>query len=377
MTIVFLIDQMYLHGGIERVLSIKANYFATQENVEVHIITSEQKNKALCYHLHSKIRLYDLKINYQRDKSYFHPKNLLKLPTHIYTLRKKLKKITPDVVIVCSHSTDTYFVPFILKRIPKVKEFHFSKAIELPYRENPSHWKKTYFLKFADFVESKYDQLIVLNADEANYYKTNNISIIPNPLTFYPDAIAKLEEKIVITAGRIAHVKGYDRLIAIWELVAKEIKDWRLEIYGSGDPAYVQMLQDEINKKNLQDQVVLMGATNQIQAKLLQSSLFVMTSHNECFPLVLLEAQACGLPIVAYDCPHGPKNIINLENGCLIPPNEAQQFANATIKQINNQELRIKMGKNARKNSTKYRLDAVMHQWEHVINSLTTNTARL
>jgi len=377
MTIVFLIDQMYMHGGIERVLSIKANYFAVQENAEVHIITSEQKNKPLCYQLHPNIRLYDLHIDYHREKSYFHPKNLLKLPKHIYTLRKKLKTISPDVVIVCSHSTDTYFVPFILKRIPKVKEFHFSKAIEVPYRENPSHWKKTYFLKFADYVQSKYDRLIVLNTDEAKYYATNNVSIIPNPLTFYPEVIAKLEEKTVITAGRIAHVKGYDRLIAIWELVANEIKDWRLEIYGSGDPAYVQMLQDEINKRNLQHQVLLMGATDQIQAKLLQSSLFVMTSHNECFPLVLLEAQACGLPIIAYDCPHGPRNIINSENGCLIPPNEAQQFANAIIKQINNQEMSKKMGENARINAAKYRLDAVMKQWEHVFKSLTTNTSRL
>ncbi|WP_047414409.1 glycosyltransferase family 4 protein [Cellulophaga sp. Hel_I_12] len=377
MTIVFLIDQMSLHGGIERVLSIKANYFATQENVEVHIITSEQKNEPLCYRLDPNIRLYDLQINYHREKSYFHPKNLLKLPKHIYTLRKKIKKIRPDVMIVCSHSTDTYFVPFILKRIPKVKEFHFSKAIELPYRENPSHWKKTYFLKFADFVESKYDRLIVLNADEAKYYKTDNVTIIPNPLTFYPDAIAKLKEKTVITAGRIAHVKGYDRLIAIWELVVKEIKDWRLEIYGTGSPAYVQMLQDEINQRNLQHQVILMGATDQIQAKLLEASVFAMTSHNECFPLVLLEAQACGLPIIAYDCPHGPRNIMSSENGCLIPLNEEQQFADALVQLITTQEMRIKMGENARKNAAKYRLNAVMRQWELLFKSLPTNTAHL
>ncbi|WP_372938836.1 hypothetical protein [Seonamhaeicola sp.] len=174
MKIVFLIDQVYRHGGIERVLSIKANYLASNSKNSVYIITSEQNKNKACYHFNSNIIFKDLGVNYHRNLSYFHPKNVLKIPRHIRLVKQTLNKIKPDVVVVCSHSVDTYFVPFINKSIPKVKEFHFSKSIEVPYRKKGAKSKKKYFLYFADYVEKKYNKLIVLNKDEA---KVLNIGI--------------------------------------------------------------------------------------------------------------------------------------------------------------------------------------------------------
>lgn len=370
MKIVFIIDQVYLHGGIERVLSIKANYFAEIKENEVYIITTEQKKEVPCYEFSNKIIFKDLGINYKRGKSYFHPSNLKRLPHHILKVKSCIKKIDPDIVIVCSHSTDTYFIPFINKKVPKVKEFHYSKHIEIKNRKNPRSLTKKYFFKFADFVESKYDQLVVLNQEEVNYYTTNNTTVIPNPLTFFPSEVSKLSSNIVITAGRIAHVKGYDLLIDIWNSVSIKNNNWQLHIYGGGDINYTKMLQDKIDGYGLEEVIVLKGASPDIQTKMLNSSIFVMTSHNECFPLVLLEAQACGLPIISFDCPNGPRNIINADNGVLVPMYDNEVFVDQLTQLMDKREELKKLGKNARENSSKYKLESVMCLWEKLFNEL-------
>ncbi|MEP3836585.1 MAG: glycosyltransferase family 4 protein [Algibacter sp.] len=370
MTIVFFIDQFYMHGGIERVLSIKANYLANDANNTIHIVTTEQKNNKSCYEFNAAIKFSDLAINYHRNKSYFHPKNLIKLPQHIYKSKRILKKIKPDIVVVCSHSTDTYFIPFILKDIPKIKEFHYSKSIEIDKRLNPRNKIKRCFLKFADYVESKYDKLVVLNKDEQKYYKSQNTTIIPNPLTFCPKDKAKFENKIVIAAGRIAQVKGFDLLIDIWDLVATKNRNWQLHIYGDGQQDYINFLQQKIDDKNLGDVIKLQGATSNIQDKMLNSSLYAMTSHNECFPLVLLEAQACGLPIIAFDCPHGPRNIISEKNGVLIELYNKEQYAKKLTNLFSNEESLKKMGKYAKKNTKGYTVEVIMDKWKNLFNEL-------
>ncbi|SHI35341.1 glycosyltransferase family 4 protein [Aquimarina spongiae] len=369
MKILFIIDQVYLHGGIERVLSIKANYFAKQEGNQVYVVTSEQKNNKPCYFFDERIKFQDLGINYNRYKSYFHPKNLLKLPGHIGKTKSVIKKLQPDVVVVCSHSADTYFVPFLVKRVPKVKEFHYSKFIEEGKRKRPGVFKK-WFFRFADYVESKYDKLVILNNDESNYYKSNNTVVIPNPLTFYPNEVSKGTAKRIITAGRIAHVKGYDILIDIWKLVQKNKTDWQLHIFGDGDKGYTKKLQDKIDKEELGDSLQLKGSTSNIQGELLDSSIFVMSSHNECFPLVLLEAQACGLPIVSFDCPYGPRNIVDTKNGILIPIYNNETFADQLYQLMNDSDRIKEMGKNARDNAQQYQLEPVMGMWKNMFNQL-------
>lgn len=370
MTLLFVIDQVYIQGGIERVLSIKANALASNSANKVHIITTEQKNNTPCFHFNNAVIFQDLEINYTRNKSYFHPKNLLKLPTHIFKMRSAIKKINPDVVVVCSHSTDTFFMPFINKKIPKVKEFHFSKHIELKARNTRGLTFKKCFFKFTDFVEKNYDKLIILNKDEAKYYKTSNTIVIPNPLTFYPSSVSQFENKIVIAAGRIAPVKGYDLLIDIWHLVNLKKKDWQLHIYGNGDANYVESLQHKINSYGLETKIILKGATDNIQNKMCNASIFAMTSHNECFPLVLLEAQACGLPIISFDCPNGPRNIINESNGVLVPVNNMVQFSNKLLDLMSNKEELVNLGANARVNASNFSLDVVMQNWANMFNDV-------
>ncbi|GAA3641594.1 glycosyltransferase family 4 protein [Flavivirga jejuensis] len=373
MNIVFVIDQVYLHGGIERVLSIKANYLAKNKNNQISILTTEQCNKKPCYDFDKEIVFKDLAINYVRGKSYFHPTNLLKSIRHLFKLRKAVQQINPDIVVVCSHSTDTHFIPFINKTIPKVKEFHYSKFIEEKKRNKKGITFKKIFFLITDYVESKYDRLVILNPDESKYYKSNNTIVIPNPITFFPKSVSSLSNNIIISAGRIAPVKGYDMLIDIWEQTHKNIPNWELHIYGDGDINYIKELQNKIDDANLKKSIILKGATNNIENKLLNASVFAMSSHNECFPLVLLEAQACGLPIISFDCPNGPRNIINKENGLLIPVGDNQLFANKLATLALNKEQLINKGLNARKNAYNYSVEKIMSLWTDMFDKVLQN----
>ena len=99
--------------------------------------------------------------------------------------------------------------------------------------------------------------------------------------------------------------------------------------------------------------------------------MLLMSSANECFPLVLLEAQACGLPVVSYNSPHGPKNIIVEGTGFIVEHNNKEALADKISVLINSYELRIEKGKNARQNAQKYTLEKVMQKWTLLFENLT------
>ena len=127
MKIIFLTDQIYLHGGVEKVLSQKANFLAETGGYEVTICTHNQQGKLPVYVFSDKIKMADLGINYEISVSYFSFKNLRKIPKHCLALKALLQQEKPDIVISCSIGPDFYFLPFIERQIPKVKEFHSTR----------------------------------------------------------------------------------------------------------------------------------------------------------------------------------------------------------------------------------------------------------
>ncbi|MFV8335292.1 glycosyltransferase family 4 protein [Flavobacterium sp. RSP29] len=370
MRIVFSTDQIYLHGGIEKVMTEKANYFTDVLGYEVFILTTEQKEKKPCYTLSSKIELTDLDINYIRDKSYFHPNNLVKIPHHFRQWKKAIKNINPDFIIVCNYAFDFYWTPFCLIKIHKLKEFHSSKYFVERARKKDYIFKK-WNRSLDDFIESKYTRLIVLNEDEKEFYKSKNIEIIPNPVTVPKDIQAKLQNKKAIAAGRIAPVKGYENAIRAWKEIASQETDWELHIFGQGEPEYVAQLQDLIRISNLEKNVFIKKAVEDLQHRMTDYSLYIMTSHTECFPMVLLESLAIGLPIVSFDCPTGPRNIItNNEDGFLVENQSVKKLVVKILLLIKNEELRIEMGYKAKKNANRFATDRVMSKWKELLIDL-------
>jgi glycosyltransferase involved in cell wall biosynthesis len=152
-------------------------------------------------------------------------------------------------------------------------------------------------------------------------------------------------------------------LIKIWNLIPNRHNNWELHIYGEGDENLKFKLQKLINTLKLPN-IFFKGATNKLDLKMKNASIFALTSETECFPMVLLESLSCGLPVISYDCPNGPRNIItNNKDGILIKSDNIKCFAKELENMIKNFELRKEMSRNAIKNVRRFDESIVMESW--------------
>jgi glycosyltransferase involved in cell wall biosynthesis len=371
MKIIYYTDQVYLHGGIEKVLAQKLNFLAALRGYEVHLVTSEQKEKPFCYPISTHVFHHDLAINYFRNKSYFSPTNLRKVPKHINRLKNKLNEIKPDVLIICNYAFDFYFIPFISEDITTIKEYHSSRYHYIKSLPEASLLSKLLY-KLNTWIEQKYTHIVVLNSDEKAYYKSNNVVVIPNFIEREKRTSRLVEiprQKNIIAAGRIAEVKQFDHLIKAWSRIAHKYSDWKVAIYGDGDVDLLHRLNIEIKDLGLSN-ITLCGATADLAAIMQESSIFALTSSTECFPMVLLEAMSHGLPIVSYDCPHGPRNIIDRDSGVLVAKNDVQKLAEALSHFMDNEEERKDIATAAMQKVKEYSEANVMGQWETLFANL-------
>lgn len=349
-------------GGLERVLSIKASYLADILNYEVHIIVLNQKGAPLFYEFSSKIILHDIAV-FGNPFQY--------LQRYIQGIKQVVAKIQPDIISVCDDGLKGFFIPKLLpKKIPIVYERHVSKIIELG--ENPSFLKKiiVYFKFLAmNRLAKNFDRFVVLTIDNIQEWKLNNLVVISNPLTFYPATSAALTNKKVIAVGKQGLQKGYDRLLDSWRIVQDAHPDWELSIYGAFEENKRLLIQAK--QLHIENSVHFFEPVKNIEAKFLVSSVFAFSSRFEGFGMVLIEAMACGVPCVSFDCPCGPSSIIeNNEDGFLVSNGDTNAFANKLMELIQKDEKRILMGQAAKENVKRYLPETIMPQWDKLFKEL-------
>src|SRR5690606_29701346 len=177
-------------------------------------------------------------------------------------------------------------------------------------------------------------------------------------------------KKQVISVGRLVYEKGYDLLIRSWKIVTEKHPDWQLVIYyGSGE--LKDQLDALIGQLGLKNSLSIKPPVQNIVDKYLDSSIYVMSSRKEPFGMVLIEAMACGLPVVAYDCPDGPAEIITPgEDGFLVENEDVEKMAEKIILLIEDEKLRKELGENARKNVQRFAADVIMQKWEDLFTKL-------
>lgn len=364
--IIIATDQIHLHGGIEKVMATKVNYWANLPNVEVIILTTEQNNLPPRYFLDNRVKLLDLRINYNRRKSYLSIENIIKAIKHFFRQQKILKEINPNIIISPSYSFDHFWLPFIKKSALLIKELHSSGYNSLEKRGNISLISRIKF-DFIDWIATKYNHIVVLNEDEMQYIASKNAVVIPNPIEL-SDLSADVQAKKVIAAGRLSPIKRFDKLIEAWILVHKIMPNWQLHIYGQDYLNTKQILQQKISESCLSEVIIIKDSVPNIPLVMTEYSIYAMTSESECFPMVLLEALSVGLPIVSFDCPNGPRNIIkNNEDGVLVPNNNVEALAEALLKLMENSESRIIMSEQAKKNIERFSIPLVMRQWHTLL----------
>ena len=347
-------------GGLQRVLALKTNYLIEKGNYDIAILATNSGIQNPYFKFNAKVKLHSEipKGNYY---NYFR--------SYSKILKKHIALINPDVIIMCDNGFKGYCLPFFVKKKSKIIfESHISKLIVLKKESFLNKLFNQLKFRFFDYCISKYTKCVVLVEDSKMEFKSDNVIVIPNPLWFSNDKVALKKNNIVIAVGRHSYQKGFDKMLLIWQKVIKKYPNWQLEIYGESN--INSDLETLSNKLNINDNVTFFKPVENIIDKYLASSFCILTSRFEGFGMVLIEAMATALPCIAYDCPCGPKNIINNnENGFLINNNDEQSFTDKIFLLIENDEIRNEMGLNAQKSTLKYNIETIMEEWNQLFLS--------
>jgi glycosyltransferase involved in cell wall biosynthesis len=214
------------------------------------------------------------------------------------------------------------------------------------------------------------DAFLVLTMADAEKFEQdglNNVGVMHNPLTFYPERSAELRNKTVVSLGRYDPQKNHLALLDAFVLVAPRHPEWQLRIYGSG-PLEAE-LRDHVEAVGLIDRAHIMGPTDRAIDVLLDSSIFALSSDYEGLPLTLCEAMACGVPCVSFDCAPGIAEIIrDGEDGLIVPPHDVPALAEGICRLIEDDELRAELGRRARENIRRFSAPAIVRQWHELFD---------
>lgn len=364
-------------GGMERVLLNKVTYLSQLPGWEVAVVTTDQHQRSPFYPFPERVRMTDLGINYSEDNGKGAWKKitgyLRKRKEHKRKLTALLLKEKPDIV-VSLYPSESSFIPDIKDGSKKVLELHYCKFFRLQYgRRGLLGWIDKLRTRQDEQIVRRFDKFVVLTNEDRGYWgNLPNIEVIPNAAMHVSDAYSDVMNKRVIAVGRLDYQKGFDRLIQAWELVqyTGKFTDWKLDIFGQGE--WREMLQQMIDKAELQNTVCLNRPTKQIGEEYVKSDMLVMSSNYEGFPMVMIEAMACGLPVVSFDYKCGPKDIIQTGiNGLLVPNGDIQALADAMMKVMEDEAYRKMLSLNARKVVDTYSEQAVMSQWIRLFTSIT------
>ena len=319
--ICFLIGNLSHSGGTERVTTLIANAL-TEKNYQISILSLEDGRQPF-FELVSSIETYSLypeKISFK--KNFFGA---------VWRIRKFVTQHQIDTLVVVDSISCIFTVPALFGL--KVKHicwehFNFNVNLRVKYRDIG----RKCAAKYCDYV-------VTLTKRDKELWeqgiKNIKAKIIPiaNPSPFeVQQNIPSLDYKTILCVGRLTYQKGFDLLITAWAKVAQQRPDWKIIIVGSGEDEL--MLKQMAKDLHVEDSIVFAGQQKDIDQFYRQASFFCMSSRFEGLPMVLLEAQSYGLPIVAFDCDTGPKELVNSHNGWLVEPESIEKLGMTLLKAI-------------------------------------------
>lgn len=376
MKIVYCLNSISHLGGIAVVTIVKANALAEITGNEVFVCVSDYRSNALSARLSEKVTLVDLDINYYADdwKSRWHVWKgiLVKRRKHKRKLTQKLKEIDPDIVVSVGQC-EKYMLPKIKGRWATVREIHYISD----YRSyTASGFRERIYASLCEYYDLSwkikgYDHIVLLTEEDRqrNWRKAENVSVIANPLTLQGPSPSAVKNKKVISIGRLEAEKNYSSLIQAFRYVVQKHSDWTLEIYGEG--RLKRELQNLTEQLGLERNISLNAPVTAVADKYAEASCFALSSVYEGFSLVIVEAMACGLPVVAYDCPCGPRDIISDGvDGFLVAMGDEQTLADKINYLIEHPDKRIAKGKAALEKAQKYSVEKIVPIWMNLFEDL-------
>lgn len=287
-------------------------------------------------------------------------------------LKAILAALPESAVIICVQVFAMEWVALANTRgIPVIGMSHESYAASMA--STRGRRVRQYYAKLPRFA--------VLTEQDARDWTTeggmNNTAAIPNPLPFPAEGGADPAAHVCVAMGRLSQEKGFDLLLDAWSeaMGARPGTDWRLRIYGDGPDRGA--LEGQAARLGIAGSVSFEGFTAQVPEAMRTGSLFLSASRAEGFPMTLLEALACGLPCVAFDCAPGVREILRgdrlpagahgiTQNGALVPPGNTEAFAEQLGRLLDDEQLRAGLAKAAAESVARYAPELIAERWERM-----------
>lgn len=351
-----------LHGGgAERVLTNLIKHLDREKYI-IYLLLFEKKGPYLS-EIPGHVNIYDLR---KRNKYSFI--NL------ILRVVKIIREVKPETIISINNYTN---IVVGLARLLYRKKIR----LVLSERSNLSGFlletKWSQLKRILSRIALNQADIVVVNSQgskndlEKYFCSKKEVTVIKNPLDL--DKIEELSrEKIennniypyLLAVGRISREKGYRCLLKAYSLINQEIPE-NLVILGEGEEK--KELIELAEELKIQDKVFFLGFQNNPYKFMKNASLYILSSFREGFPNVLLEAMACGVPIISTNCPSGPDElIVNGENGILVPPGNSEAIAGAIIEMLKNEKMRKLFSYLGKKTVENYRLEKVIPNFEEI-----------
>lgn len=355
MRLVFSIKALNNSGGTERVAAIVSKALADRGH-EVHIVSFVGGGEPTFFAFDKRVTLHYLCQG--RDPHLFPVRDLRR----ICKLRSLYRRLQPDAVIIIDAGRSFVNIP-AAKGFTTITWEHFNTSV---------NWHLGHRLS-RKLAAKGSDCIVTLTQPDAevylNRFKARKALCIYNPVTIDAASPAPLDGHYILGLGRYSYQKGFDLLLRAWSAV-KDKQDWKLLLVGSGDRQQeLERLRDQLH---LGDSVEMQPTTDRVVDLYKRCGIFALSSRFEGLPLVLIEAGAIGLPLVAFDCPTGPSDIVcDGQNGYLVKNGDTAAFARRLQSLINDDATRRQMGAKAAK-TTRERFDiqTIMNQWENLLSTL-------
>lgn len=337
--IAFVIHSLHYKSGTQRVACHLANLFAEKLKYQVTILNMDTHFGQAAYDLSPSVKVQAFTGGYFK---FYHQ------------LQQYINDDQPDFIIIHNMGRLSLLCSALKKNNTRLISLE-----HVAFNSRPT-WVKI----FSKILYKKINTVVCLTKNDMLNYQDwfDDVQVIYNISPFFIPNEVGVKDKKIISVGRLTYQKNFQALLMAWKIIQDRIDDWTLEIYGDGED--YNDLQGIISSHTLKN-VFLMGQTNDVEKVYNQSSIFVMSSRYEGLPMVLIEAQTFGLPIVSFDCPHGPAEVITHQaNGILVENQNIGLLAQTMLDLISNNQQREQYSIQALKDAQKFQQSSILEMWK-------------
>lgn len=356
--ITFFIADISGHGGTERVTSEVASMLAEQTSFPIEILSLQQTSAKPFFPVSPKIKLRSL----FRKAGH----GITRFPITWHKLHRYVKMNNASILVDVDGILDLYSIPATIGtsvRVISWEHFNYFANPTVPYR------------KISRKLAGRFASAIVTITEQDRKNYQDNLKVlrcpvitITNPMPPFQTHPYEINSKTIISAGRLTNQKGFDLLLQAAKKVLPQHPQWQWYILGEGEQR--TELEETIHKYGLSSQIHMPGMVN-IDDYLQHASFFVLASRYEGLGMVLLEAKAHKLPLISFDCPVGPNEIIeNGTNGILVPPENTELLAKAVNELIDSKQLREFFSNESARGTERFQAKFILKQWVQLLNKL-------